>query len=252
MNYKKSMRKRIISICFLGLLSVQWIYGQITIPAVPEETGRRAWVVASTIPEDVSNPLPFMVGEKLHMVRMHLRSVSQAIPIDETGVVRAVKPITGPDGEITYQQLSQSLVPEDVREALIVLVPLARDREGLRFSSKVIDLSKFKKGGCLYVNLVKTKIGITIGERKTVVNPGGMEFINPLEQEDKGVFPVRFFYEVPSKTTAEWKLMTSSKMAIYKTRREICIFFYNEKIENVDFRGIPFITPLPSPQSQKP
>lgn len=28
-----------------------------------------------------------------------------------------------------------------------------------------------------------------------------------------------------------------------KSRREICIFFYNEEIENVDFRGIPFITP---------
>ena len=55
--------------------------------------------------------------------------------------------------------------------------------------------------------------------------------------------PVRFFYEVPNETGAEWKLMTSSKMAIYKSRREICIFFYNEEFENVDFRGIPFMTP---------
>ena len=140
---------------------------------------------------------------------------------------------------------SRSQVPEGVREALIVLVPGTGEGDGLIFRSKVIDLSKFRKGGCLYVNLVKTNIGIKIGEHKTVVKPGGMEFINPLEQEDKGVFPVGFFYEVPDQSTAEWKLMTSSKMAIYKSRREICIFFYNEEIENVDFRGIPFMTPQP-------
>jgi hypothetical protein len=230
-------------ICCLGLLAAQWICGQT--PTEPEVKGRRAWVVATTIPEDVPNPLPVMAGERLHEVRMHLRSVGQAIPIDESGVVRAVKPITGEDGEITYQELSRSRVPEGVREALIVLVPDTRGSDGTGFRSKVIDLSKFKKGGCLYVNLVKTKIGITIDEQKTVVKPGGMEFINPLAREDQGVFTVGFFYEVFDQPDAEWKLMTSSKMAIYRSRREICIFYYNEEIDNVDFRGIPFMTPPP-------
>jgi hypothetical protein len=200
------------------------------------------------MPEDVPNPLPVFSGEKLHEIRMHLRAVGQAIPIDETGVVRAVKPVTGPDGKITYTNLAISQVPEDVREALIVLVPQENAADGFRFNSKIIDLSKFKKGGCLYVNLVKTNIGITIGDQKAVLKPGGMEFINPLNGESSAVHLVRFFYEVPNKPNAEWKLMTSSKMAIYESRREICIFFYNPEIENVDFRGIPFMTPPPRPQ----
>lgn len=246
------MSKKLIWICCLGLISAQWMNGQTTPPAEPEVAGRKVWIVATTMPEGVENPLPVMAGETVHMVRMHLRAMGSAIPIDETGLVRAVKPITAPDGKITYQELSRSVVPEDVREALIVLVPKAKDSEGLLFSSKVIDLSKFKEGGTLYVNLVKTKIGITIGEHKTVVKPGGMEFINPLEGEDKAVLPVRFFYEIPKEPDAEWKLMTSSKMAIFKSRREICIFYYNEEIQNVDFRGIPFMTPQPPPQPRQP
>lgn len=59
---------------------------------------------------------------------------------------------------------------------------------------------------------------------------------------------VRFFYEISATPNAEWKLMTSSKMAIYESRREICIFFYNPEIENVDSRGIPFMTPVPKPR----
>lgn len=248
------MSKKFIWICCLGLISVQWMSGQTTAPTQekPEIEGRRVWIVATSLPKDMENPLPVMTGETMHKVRMHLRAMGSAIPIDETGLVRAVKPITDPDGKITYQDLSRSLVPEGVREALIVLVPKAKDSEGLRFNSRVIDLSKFKEGGTLYVNLVKTKIGITIGEHKTVVKPGGMEFINPLDGEDKAVLPVRFFYEIPKESDAEWKLMTSSKMAIFKSRREICIFFYNEEIENVDFRGIPFMTPVPVKQLQKP
>jgi len=142
---------------------------------------------------------------------------------------------------VLYENLSLSILPEGVREALIVLVPRKEGAEGLRFNSKVIDLAKFKGGGVLYVNLVSTNIGIKIGEQKALVKPGGMEFINPLDQNEKGVMPVAFYYEVPKEK--EWKLMTSSKMALYESRREICIFFYNANIENVDFRGIPFLTP---------
>lgn len=233
----------------IGILSSSWTGAQTepgTEPQAKKEiAGRKAWVLCTSIPEDIQNPLPVMSGEKIHEVRMYLRSIGDPIPVDESGLVRAVKPITGEDKKITYQELSRSVIPPEAHEALIVLVPKPKNSEGPRFNSKVIDLSKFKAGGCLYVNLVKTKIGVTIGDLKTVVNPGEMEFINPLEDEKSGVFVVRFFYEIPKEPDAEWKLMTSSKMAIYKSRREICIFYYNEEIENVDFRGIPFMTPPP-------
>jgi len=190
--------------------------------------------------------------KKLHKIPIHLRSIGNAVPVDETGLVCAVKEITDENGEINYLNHSQSTVPEGLQEPLIVLEPKTDENDGLKFRSKVIDLSKFKKGGCLYINLTSTKIGITIGDHKTVVTTGGMKFINPLDQQKKNdVLPVRFFYEVPKESKDEWKLMTSSKMAIYESRREICIFYYNEAIENVDFRGIPFMTPLPPTKPRK-
>jgi hypothetical protein len=178
--------------------------------------------------------------------------MGKPVKVDKDGIVRAVKVIVDEEGEDTYQNLSYSKIPEGVGEALIILEPQAADADGLRFKSEVIDLSKFKKGGCLYVNLVPTKIRVTLGDFKTVINSGEMGFINALSNKDKAVKHVQFFYESPKGDKGEWKLMTSGKMAIYKSRREICVFFYNEQIENVDFRGIPFMIPEPRPQPKKP
>lgn len=202
-------------------------------------------MVSTSIPKGIDNPLKILVGEKLHETRLYMRSMGKPIPVDSTGIVRGVKIVKDDAGRDAYENLFYCTIPEQVREALIILVPGPKDAEGLRFRSKIIDLSEFKVGGSLYVNLVSTKLGIRIGDYKKVISPGGMEFINPLGSEEKGVFPVWYFYEVPNDAGSEWKLMTSSKMAVYKSRREICVFFYNEKIDNVDFRGIPFITPQP-------
>jgi len=229
----------------LLLVSMYWAFAQVATAQGQGKSERKAWIMTTALPDDVTNPLKVLSGEDLQEVKIYSRSMGKAIEVDKTGLVRVVKEVKAEDGEITYENLSQSQIPEGVREALIVLVPRKSGAEGLRFNSKVIDLSKFKGGGCLYINLINTRLGIAIGDLKTVVMPGGMEFINPLENKDNDVKLVRYLYEIPNKEPAEWKLMTSAKMAIYKSRREICIFFYNEAIENVDFRGIPFITPVP-------
>lgn len=237
------MLKKNYIICFgiLILFACQCVNAQKPPKKTKEVSGRKAWFVATSMPDDVSNPLKILSDNELHEVKIHLRSIVQPVKVDETGIVRAVKEIVNENGLVTYENLSLSTVPEGVREALIILVPRRNGAAGLRFNSKVIDLEEFKGGGCLYVNLVATKIGIVLGEHKALVKPGEMEFINPLFEGEKEAKLVSFFYQVPK--DEEWKLMTSFKKAIYKSRREICIFFYNEEIENVDFRGIPFITP---------
>lgn len=234
--------------CCMALIMATCLSAQPAPVEQEREAGRRAWIVAASKPENVDNLIQVLSGDKLHDVQLLLRGVGAPVPVDDTGVVRIVKDVTGPDGKVAYKNLAVARLAEGVREALIVLVSNDEEEEGLMFKSKVIDLAKFKRGGCLYVNLVKTKVGITIGEEKTVVNPGGMEFLNLLGDEKAAVKSIRFFYEIPKKPDApegEWKLMTASRMAIYRSRREICIFFYNKEIENVDFRGIPFITPPP-------
>lgn len=251
------MKFHFLRICCLGWLLMQPLHGQPPDLEEREVTGRRAWIVSTSIPEDVDNPLLVLSGEELHKVKLHLRSIGNPVPLDKTGLVRAVKSVTKPDGTLAYKDLSRNVIPEGVREALIVLTPKAEKPEGgdgLRFDSKVIDLSKFKQGGCLYVNLTKANLGITIGkpktagEQKTVVKPGGMEIVNMQGNDKVAVKPIRFFYEIPKKPKAEWKLMTAANIAIYKSRREICIFFFNEDRDNVDFRGISFITPPARPR----
>ena len=225
----------------LLLFAYQWVSAQTPPQKAEEVSGRKAWLVATSMPDDVSNPLKILSNNELHEVKIYLRSIVQPVKVDETGIVRAVKEIVDDDGQISYENLSLSTLPEGLREALIVLVPRKDGAAGLRFNSKVIDLAEFKGGGCLYVNLVGTKIGIIMGKSKALVKPGEMKFINALGEKEKEATLVSFFYEVPK--DEEWKLMTSFKKGIYKSRREICIFFYNEEIENVDFRGIPFLAP---------
>jgi hypothetical protein len=246
------MKTHITWLSAILLTLCQSIYAQNATPEDSDVSGRKAWVYATTIPKDLDNPLKILSAEKVHEVKMYRSSMSSPVKVNKEGIVRVVKVIIDEEGEETYQNFSYSKIPEGVREALIILVPEEKNADGLRFKSKVIDLSKFKRGGRLYVNLVRTKIGVTIGDLKKVIAPGKMEFINPLGNKDKDVKHVQFFYNSPKGDKGEWKLMTSGKMAIYKSRREICVFFYNEQIENVDFRGIPFMIPEPRPQPKKP
>ena len=82
------------------------------------------------------------------------------------------------------------------------------------------------------------------GQRKGL-RPGEISFINALGQNKQKVVPISFHYQASQEPKSGWRLMTSSRMTLYQSRREICIFSYNKEIENVDFRGIGFPAPLP-------
>ena len=239
------MKPHLLRIFFLGWLLLLPLQGQVPALDGEKDTGRRAWIVVADSTESLANPLTVLTAEKVLKVQMFAREVGDPIPVDKTGVVKVVKVVNGPDGKVAYQNLAVAQLGEKVREALIVLIPKGEKEEGLMFKSNVIDLADFKKGGCLYVNLVKTHIGITIGDLKAKVPPGGIKFINALENQKDDVLPIRFVYEIPKDPKPDWKLMTASQIPLYMSRREICIFFFNKEIENVDFRGMTFITPPP-------
>jgi hypothetical protein len=209
------MLKKYYTICFGALLlfACQCVSAQTPTEKAKEVSGRKAWLVATSMPDDVSNPLKILSNNELHEVKIYLRSIVHPVKVDDTGIVRAVKEIVSDNGQVSYENLSLSTLPEGVREALIVLVPRKDGAAGLRFNSKVIDLAEFKGGGCLYVNLVGTKIGIVVGEHKALVKPGEMKFINALGEKEKEAKLVSFFYEVPKEE--EWKLMNSFKKGIY-------------------------------------
>ena len=162
----------------------------------------------------------------------------------DDGVVRAVKSEAGKNGKAKHAILAAAQLGEGVSEALIVLTP-NNEKGGPAFRTQVIDLAKYRKGGCLFVNQVKTNIAVEMGDQRLGLRPGEVNFINALGEKKQKVVPVSFHYEIPKKQKPDWRLMTSSRMALFQTRREICIFFFNQEIGNVDFRGIAFPAPMP-------
>lgn len=206
-----------------------------------EPKGRKAWILAPYLPEGIDNPMTFISAGKIHTVRIHSRSMGEAMPVDQDGIVRAVKLTPNPNGKPVVENLSLVKIPQQTRECLIVLLPSADKESKLAFDSTVLDLSKFKNGGFLYVNLTTAKLGIEVGEQKMTLKPGGIDFLNALEKQETAIQKIAYYYEDPN--DEKWKMMASSKVAAYGTRREICVFFYNERMGALDYRGLSFVQP---------
>jgi hypothetical protein len=50
--------------------------------------------------------------------------------------------------------------------------------------------------------------------------------------------PIRYRYFHPVEN--EWKMLSASTVGIMPTRREICIFSYDERFKRIDYHGITF------------
>ncbi len=206
--------------------------------------GRKAWFLCTAIPEDLQNPVSVMVEENIHQVTLSIRNMSDPFPVRGEGLVKIVKEIPNPDktdktNPNIYQTLVQSQVPDHIQNALIILVPLPKNNSQKQvFGSKVIDLNNFKGGDYLYLNLSPVQVGITLGENRSVLKPGEMKI-----QENRDIASatnkmISLHYQ--SIKDDKWKLIVASTVVVQPTRREICIFHWDEKGDRIDYRGATF------------
>ena len=206
----------------------------------PKPKGRLAWFVYSSMPEGLENPVSVMSGKDISQVLLSRLSPSDPVKIPADGILRIVRRIENPKDpeKPTYLTLAQAIVPETASAAMIILVPVAENPDGLLFQAKVQDLAAMKGGDTMFLNITNLKIGIELGEKKFVVLPGQGEIHNPLGTKKTASLPIRLSFLHPDRK--EWEMITASTVALYSTRRELCIFTWDSQFQRVDFESITF------------
>ena len=205
------------------------------------ERGRRAWFVASSIPEQVDNPMLVLAGGEVHEVTLSRRMVSNSVRIPRDGLIRVVRVIDNPEdpGEPAYQTLAAAQVAEGVSQALVILVPGAQQTEdGRVFRTSVQDLAGFQGGDYMFLNLSPMNVAIQMGDDRKAVQPGRREIFAGPRRNDPVNTPISYYYQ--DRAANQWRLISASTVVRMPTRREICIFSWDPRFERISYHGVTF------------
>lgn len=200
--------------------------------------GRVASFVCTSLPKELENPVTVMAGGDISQVVLSKLSPSDPVRIPPDGVVRIVRKIANPKEpeKPEYLTLAQATIPEGVAKAVIILAPIEKKSDGLIFQTKVLNLAEIKGGDSMFLNMTTLKIGVELGQANILVEPGQMKTHNPLGGSKTVSLPIRLSYFHPQRN--EWAMITASTVALYSTRRELCIFNWDKRFNRVDFESI--------------
>ena len=202
--------------------------------------GRSAWFACLAKPEGLENPVKVLSGGKTTALELPPYMASEAVKIPSDGILAIVRESPDPvdPGKIKYHILAEAKIPEGVREALVILAPLAKPEGDLLFRTKVQDLAKFKGGDRLYINLSDTNIRVRLGQTNVAVAPGQANiYESPKLAKPANVAIMYEFYHPERK---EWKILSASTVVLRPTRREICVFNSGSRLGNIKKHGILF------------
>ena len=234
------MRSALCFICFLysGLLPL--LAQSSSRGGKRQEAGRSVSFVYTHMPEDVENPVKVMGGKEIIEVKLEQYMASDPVRIPDDGVIRIVRGIPDPKmrGSTKYLILAQAKIPENVRQALIILVPLAKPEGDLLFQAKVQDLASFKGGDRMFINLSDSDIGIQLGDVNIAIPAKQAKiYAAPnLAQSTNAPIIYRFYHPEEKK----WKMLSASTVVLRPTRREICIFNNGSRLGTIDKHKILF------------
>lgn len=236
-----ALLKTIVPCLLLGVTSATPLFAQENgTVEPPKPKGRQAWFVYTNMPEGLENPVSVMSGEDISQVLLSKLSASDPVKIPADGIIRIVRRIENPKDpeKPTYLTLAQATIPGTVSAAMVILIPIPENPNGLLFHAKVQDLASMKGGDTMFLNTTNLRIGIELGKEKFIVTPGQGKIHNPLGAEKSASLPIRLSYYHPERK--EWDMITASTVALYSTRRELCIFNWDSAFQRVDFESITF------------
>ena len=203
-----------------------------------EARGRVAWFIAVAVPENLPVEVPILTGDSVEKVMFPKREVSRPVKIPADGLLRvAVPDPNAQDDKLPYEILAEVRVPEGVQKCLVILVPTVVDGK-FRFKSRVQDLRKFGGGDAMYINVSPKNILVTLGEEKIGLKPGMTQIHSAKGIDQAKNVAVR--YEVYNEETKKWRKISASTVRIVPTRREICIFSWDEQRKRPDYHGMSF------------
>jgi hypothetical protein len=202
--------------------------------------GRSAWFVYTDMPEGVENPVKVMGGKDLTEVELEQYMASKPVKIPDDGILRIVRVVPDPANQAkpNYLVLAEAKIPENVREALIILAPLAKPEGNLLFQAKVQDLASFKGGDRLYINLSDTDIDVQIGETHTAIPAKQAKIYSAPKLAEPTNMPIMYKFFHPEQN--KWKIMSASTVVLRPTRREINIFNNGTRLGDIKKHGILF------------
>jgi|GEM_PF-2500861 hypothetical protein len=203
-----------------------------------KKTGRRTWIVATSLPEGVKSPVTILAGGELSEVRLSKRSVGTSIKVPKDGLIQVVNPTVSADGETTYEILASLTIPDGVKDSLGILVPVPKLTPPLLFKSKIIDLDKFRGGSALFVNLTNLEIGVILGSKKKTIKTGRVEIIDGGDFSGSKSLAVSYHYRSPKED--KWNLISASTVPLRSSLREILIFSYNAELDQIGYHGMSF------------
>ena len=200
--------------------------------------GRVASFVYTGLPEGLENPVRIMAGKDISQVLLCKLSPSDPVKIPADGILRMVRELENPKDPTKpeYQTLAQATVPDSVANAVIILMPVSKNPNGLLFQTKVLDLAAYKGGDSMFLNMTNLRIGVELGKTNILIEPGQIKAHNPLGSSNSVSIPIRLSYFHPERN--EWAMITASTVALYSTRRELCIFNWDKQFNRVDFESI--------------
>jgi hypothetical protein len=202
--------------------------------------GRLAWFVATSMPESLENPITVMSGKDIVEITLSKRSPSEPVKIPVDGILRVVRKLEEPagPGKSPYVTLAQAVVGEGVSKALVIMIPAAKQQDGLLFNSTVHDLAKFKGGDWMFLNLTNVNVGVDMGKTKLEIKPSQTRIFEAPTLANPVNMPIRYRYFHP--VQEDWKMLSASTIVLYPSRREICIFSVDPRYQRIEYHGISF------------
>jgi hypothetical protein len=234
------MRKVLCCICLLvsGILPL-WAQSG-SDEAKRAGAGRSAWFACLAKPEGLENPVKLLAGGKVSMLELPEFMASEAVKIPADGILRIVREVADPvnQGKMEHLILAEARIPEDVREALVILSPVTKPEGALLFQAKVQDLANFKGGDRLYINLSDSNLRVRLGKTLVAVEPRHASIFSAPPMAKASNTPVMYEFYHPERK--EWKILGASTVVLRPTRREICVFNNGPRIGNIEKHKIIF------------
>jgi hypothetical protein len=211
------------------------------------EAGRSAWFVYTDMPEGVENPVKILADKGISELKLEKYMASEPVKIPVDGILRIVRegPNSTNPGKPNHLILAEAKIPENVREALIILMPLPKPEGDRLFLAKIQDLASFKGGDRLYINLSDTDISVQLGPDTVSVPSKHAKIYSAPKLAASTSVPIMYQFYHPEKK--EWKLLTASTIVLRPTRRQIDIFNNGTRLGTIKKYGILFPVPVAKP-----
>lgn len=227
------MQKFILIILF-GLASSAFLGAQ------SKDKSRTAWIISSDIPKGINNPIILRIGDTFTEIILSKRGPSEPINIPTDGMIGILQKTDAAAGsdKTGYLSLSEVRIDSGINQALIVLTPDFKNPEQPVFQNKVQDLASFNNGEWLYINTTKFSVKVEMNDDKLVIGPEASSILKAKVSAESTKMTMSY---LPDANNADdWKIISSSNVAIYDTRREICIFSWDERYKRINYHGITF------------